>query len=116
METNFLLNVLIFAAITYGVFGIASLLTNQEVVSPSSTVSVRRSNSAIARYFSRFSSVLLPGKEKDREELRLMLLQADYDSPQSAEAYYGIRVVLSLILLGLVNATLLLVTTIAVQF
>jgi tight adherence protein C len=117
MDMNLLLNAVIMIAIACGVFGIASLMTSQQVASPTvSGTSVRRADSAFARYFSRFSGALLPSKEKDREDLRLLLLQADFDSPKAGEAYYGIRVVLALGLLALTSASLLLVTNLAIQF
>jgi tight adherence protein C len=117
MDTNLLLDAVVFLAVACAVYGVASVVTSQPMVpSGSGTASVRRGDSALTRYFSRFSGALLPSKEKDREELRLMLLQAGFDSPKAAEAYYGIRVVLALGLLGLISAGLLLATAIATKF
>jgi tight adherence protein C len=116
MDTDLLLDAVVFLAVVCAVYGVASLVTSQPaMLAGTGTASVRRADSALTRYFSRFSGSLLPSKEKDREELRLLMLQADFDSPKAAEAYYGIRVVLALGLLLVTSAILLLVTSLAIQ-
>jgi len=96
---NILLDILVFAAVALGVFGIASLVVPSGIsAAPLAANSVLRGNSAAARHFARFSGSLLPSNLQERREVRLLFLQADFDAPKAAEIYYGIRVILALAL------------------
>jgi tight adherence protein C len=104
---SYLVNLLIFTAISCAVFGVASLVPTQAGLAPVGPgLSVRRNSSSFSRYFAGFGGKFLPTKEKDRTELRLIMLQADFDDPQAAETYYGIRVSAALGLAALVFVVL----------
>jgi len=101
MDTSFpLVDALVFAAVASAVFGVAGMMSDAADAS-GSVFSVRRGNSALERLLSRLGGKFVSAKEKERANLNLMLLQAGYGSPQAAQTFYGVRIVLALGLLAL---------------
>jgi tight adherence protein C len=101
MDANVLLvDALVFAGSACAVFGVAAMVT-AEPVAADSGYSVRRGNSRFERLLSRFGGKFVSKNEKERAELNLMLLQAGYESPQSAATFYGVRIFLAVALLAL---------------
>jgi tight adherence protein C len=104
MDTDLLLvDALVFAAVACAVFGVAAMMSDA-ANAPESIFSIRRGNSALERLLSRFGGKFVTANEKERANLNLMLLQAGYDSPQAAQTYYGVRILLGLGLLALTAA------------
>ncbi len=101
MDTNLLLaDALIFAAVACAVFGVAAMMSDS-ANAPESFFSIRRGNSAFERLLSRLGGKFVTANDKERVTLNLMLLQAGYDSPQAAQTFYGVRILLGLGLLAL---------------
>jgi tight adherence protein C len=101
MDANFLLvDALIFAAVASAVFGVAGMMSGA-ANSPQSVLSIRRGNSALERLLSRLGGKFVTAKETERAKLNLTLLQAGYGSPQAAQTFYGVRILLGLGLLAL---------------
>ena len=87
--------VMIFAAITAAVFGVASLF---EKTTPSVTVtSIRRSGSSnwLGQVVNRFRREDAIQTER-KDETRLMLLQAGYEAPDAVQTYQATRAALAL--------------------
>ena len=96
MDANFLLvDALVFAAIASAVFGVAGMMSGA-ANSSQSVLSIRRGNSALERLLSRLGGKFVTAKETERAKLNLMLLQAGYGSPQAAQTFYGVRILLGL--------------------
>jgi len=77
------------------VFGVAALFEPRKAAAPS----VRRANS-MDWAVTRIASKLVPDDKRERNALRLWLLQAGYDAPNAVQVYYGIRVLMTLGLAG----------------
>jgi tight adherence protein C len=95
-------------ASTFAVFGIAILLAPDDrarrlaggfIRRDNGGVSIRRGGSALDRLVTRpFAARFAPTDERERNSLKLWLLQAGYDSPQAVQTYYGFRVFFAAIL------------------
>jgi tight adherence protein C len=77
------------------VFGVGALLEPQTALAPS----VRR-GSTMQWAVTRFSSGLVPDDTREHNALKLTLLQAGYAAPNAVQVYYGLRVMLAIILPG----------------
>lgn len=105
--SHYLPYVLMVLASTFAVFGIAILLAPDDrarrlagglIRRNGGHLSVRRGGSFLDRLVTRqFAARLAPTDERERNSLKLWLLQAGYDSPQAVQTYYGFRVSLALI-------------------
>ncbi len=101
MDTNLILvDALVFAAIACAVFGVAAMMTGA-ASAPASISSIRRGDSALERLLSRLGGKFVTANKKERANLNLALLQAGYDSPQAAQTFYGVRILLGIGLLAL---------------
>lgn len=100
--------VLMVLASTFAVFGIAILLAPDDrarrlaggfIRRDNGSVSIRRSGTALDRLVTRpFAARFAPSDERERNSLKLWLLQAGYDLPQAIQTYYGFRVCLAMVM------------------
>jgi tight adherence protein C len=100
------ITLLIIVAATSAVFGIASLFTTAPQAAVSSTLLANSGGQALTRHVSWFSNKLMPRNEKELHELRLLLLQAGFESPRAAEDYYATRALVALALAAVLATAL----------
>lgn len=88
---SYLLYGTVIAASLCLVFGVAAMFEPTR----GAVISARRA-SPMQWVVTNFSAALVPKDEREREAVRLFLLQAGYDAPRAVEIYFAIRLIVAL--------------------